>query len=82
MEASSSPRLLVGGGGASLTLEGPAGPVGGTLRWVPADERDGPLVEGRGMNTAGRSQAFVGLEVRRGGWGLRCAWTSESIIGR
>jgi RHS repeat-associated protein len=56
--------LLVGGEGASLTLEGPAGPVGGTLRWVPADERTGPLVEARGMNTAGRSQAFVGLEVR------------------
>jgi hypothetical protein len=30
-----------------------AGPVGGTLRWVPADERDGPLVEGCRMNTAG-----------------------------
>jgi hypothetical protein len=54
--------LLVGGEGASLTLEGPAGTVGGTLRWVPADERTDPLAEGRGMNTAGRSQAFVGLE--------------------
>jgi RHS repeat-associated protein len=56
--------LLVGGEGASLALEGPAGPVGATLRWVPADERTGPLTEARGMNTAGRSQAFVGLEVR------------------
>jgi hypothetical protein len=56
--------LLVGGEGASLTLEGPAGPVAGTLRWVPADERPDPLAEARGMNTAGRSQALVGLEVR------------------
>ena len=32
--------------------------------WIPADERPDPLLQGRGMNTAGRSQAFVGLEVR------------------
>jgi RHS repeat-associated protein len=56
--------LLVGGQATTFALEGPAGPVASTLRWVPADERPDPLVEGRGMNTAGRSQAFVGLELR------------------
>ena len=56
--------LLVGGEGASFALEGPAGPVASTLRWIPADERPDPLLQGRGMNTAGRSQAFVGLELR------------------
>jgi hypothetical protein len=61
--------LLVGGEGASLTLEGPAGPVGGTLRWVPADERTGPLAEARGMNTSGPavgpSQSPAGQSPRR-----------------
>jgi hypothetical protein len=56
--------LLVGGQATTFALEGPAGPVASTLRWVPADERPDPLVEGRGMNTAGRSQAFVGLDLR------------------
>jgi hypothetical protein len=31
--------LLVGGQATSFALEGPAGPVASTLRWIPADER-------------------------------------------